>query len=177
MIYKILVLLLCVFIKPASAKTTPPLKPTNLTCEYQQNPIGIDVAKPRLSWNFISAERNQSQTAYQIIVSDNEKDNKAAKGNVWQTGKILSADNIHIEYAGNSLQPFTKYYWRVKWYDKNGIASDWSQTVIFESAALQASDWQAKWIGDGSKQFDKDEDFYKDDAMPLFRKQISITKK
>ena len=177
MINKILVLLLCVFIKPASAKATPPLHPNYLTCEYQQNPIGIDVAKPRLSWNFISAERNQSQTAYQIIVSDNEKDNKAAKGNVWQTGKILSADNIHIEYAGNSLQPFTKYYWRVKWYDKNGIASDWSQTAIFETAALQPGDWQAKWIGDGSKQFDRDEDFYNDDAMPLFRKQISITKK
>ncbi len=152
-------------------------QPDNLTCEYLHNPLGIDISKPRLSWNFITGERNQSQTAYEIIVSDNEKDAKTAKGNAWQTGKILSAENIYIDYAGKSLQPFTKYFWRVKVYDRNGNVSYWSTIATFETAALQASDWQAKWIGDGSRQFKKEEDFYQQDPMPLFRKQISIHKK
>ena len=56
-------------------------------------------------------------------------------------------------------------------------ASSWSSIATFETAALQAGDWQAKWIGDGSKQFEKDEDFYQKDPMPLFRKQISVNKK
>ncbi len=154
-----------------------PLQPVHLTCEYLKDPLGIDCMQPSLSWNMTSAERNQQQTAYEIIVSDNEKDCKAAKGNVWQTDKIISADNIHIEYGGKPLLPFTKYYWRVKVYDKNGIASDWSTTATFETAVLQANDWQAKWIDDGSIQFEKDEDFYKDDPMPLFRKQIPVSKK
>ena len=153
------------------------LQPINLTCEYLQNPLGIDITKPRLSWNFNAAERNQSQTAYEIIVSDNEKDCKATKGNIWQPGKIIGTDNIYVEYAGKSLRPFTKYVWRVKVYDKNGAACEWSAVASFETAALQPGDWQAKWIGDGSKQFEKDEDFYKDDAMPLFKKQINIRKK
>ena len=153
------------------------IQPYMLTCEYLQNPLGIDIAKPRLSWNFTSIERNQLQTAYEIIVSNDEKEIKLLKGNNWQTGKILSADNIHITYSGKSLQPFTKYFWRVKVYDKNGEASQWSTIATFETAALQASDWQAKWIGDGSKQFAKDEDFYKEDAMPLFKKQVIIHKK
>ena len=35
----------------------------DLRCEYRQEPLGIDVAKPRLSWQ-LSAGR---QTAYQVV--------------------------------------------------------------------------------------------------------------
>jgi len=153
----------------------PGMQPANLSCEYIENPLGIDMAKPRLSWNFTTTERNQSQTAYEIEVSD--IDTKLLKGNVWQTGKIISGENLHIEYNGAPLKSFTKYWWRVKVYDKSGIASSWSSIASFETAALRGSDWQAKWIGDGSNQFEKDEDFYKADPMPLFRKQINIRKK
>ncbi|MDP2115506.1 MAG: hypothetical protein Q8K69_15780, partial [Bacteroidota bacterium] len=41
-----------------------------LVCEYQVNPMGIDVQKPRLSWQIISAEDNLLQTAYEIKVTD-----------------------------------------------------------------------------------------------------------
>ncbi len=149
----------------------------NLTCEYLENPLGIDIAKPRLSWKISSSARNSFQGAYEIIVTDNENDNKQLRGNIWSTGKIISEQNIHIEYGGKNLKPFTKYYWRVKIFDRKGIASSWSPTATFETAALQASDWQARWINDGSKQFEKDEDFYQKDPMPLFRKKIDIRKK
>lgn len=174
---KYVLLVIGLFFSAATVNAAPSLQPANLTCQYMQNPLGIDIPRPELSWNFAGTERNQLQTAYEIIVSDNEKDSKTGKGNVWQTNKILSAQSLHIELAGKQLQPFTKYYWRVKVYDKNGTASNWSTTATFETAALQASDWQAKWIGDGSKQFTKDEDFYNDDAMPLFKKHIYINKK
>ena len=42
---------------------------------------------------------------------------------------------------------------------------------------LSEYDWKAKWISDGSKQFNRDEEFYEDDRMPLFRKDFLITKK
>lgn len=166
-----------IFLLVNNSIAAPALQPMHLTCEYLENPLGIDMAKPRLSWNFTSAAQNQFQTAYEILVSENEKDSKLLKGNCWQTSKIISTENIHIEYNGQPLKAFTKYYWRVKVYDKNGIASTWSTIASFETAALQASDWQAKWIGDGSKQFERDEDFYQQDPMPIFRKQINIRKK
>jgi alpha-L-rhamnosidase len=166
-----------IFLLVINCLAAPALQPNRLTCEYLENPLGIDMAKPRLSWNFISTEQNQLQTAYEILVSDNEKDSKLLKGNSWQKGKIISSENIHIEYNGQPLKAFTKYFWRVKVYDKNGVASAWSTIATFETAALQASDWQAQWIGDGRKQFERDEDFYQDDAMPLFRKQIQFSKK
>ncbi|MEO6328096.1 MAG: family 78 glycoside hydrolase catalytic domain [Ginsengibacter sp.] len=154
-----------------------PIQPVHLTCEYIGNPLGIDIAKPQLTWNFLSDERNQIQTAYEILVSDSKEDIKFFKGNVWQTGKIISHQNIHIEYDGLPLKPFTKYFWRVKVYDKNDKASSWSWPATFETAVLGPADWQAKWIGDGTSQFEKDEDFYENDPMPLFRKQIMVNKK
>ena len=33
------------------------LTPTRLRCEYRENPLGIDVVKPRLSW--VIEERSQ----------------------------------------------------------------------------------------------------------------------
>jgi alpha-L-rhamnosidase len=153
------------------------LQPTKLTCEYIENPLGIDVKSPRLSWNFTATERNQFQSAYEIIVSDNLKDIQQNKGNVWQSGKVNTSQNLHIQYVGSILQPFTTYFWRVKSYNKNGIASAWSNISTFETAAFQASDWKAQWIGDGKKQFDTDADFYQNDPMPLFKKAFKSTKK
>jgi len=153
------------------------LKTDKLTCEYIVNPLGIEVLKPRLSWTILSTLRNQQQTAYELIVSDNIKDVKRGKGNAWQTGKISSSQNIHVVYEGSPLKSFTRYYWRVKVYGNNGKSSDWSAPQWFETAMLNTSDWQGKWIGDGSKQFEKDEDFYKNDPMPLLRKTFNAEKK
>lgn len=153
------------------------IHPISLVCEYIANPLGIDVQKPRLSWKFTATNRNQTQSAYEIIVSDNAQEIQQNKGSIWQTGKVSTDQNVHIEYAGQPLKAFTKYFWRVKGYDKNGIASAWSSVATFETAAFKQSDWTAPWIGDGRKQFEKDEDFYQNDPMPLFKKLIKTNKK
>ncbi|RZM18204.1 MAG: alpha-L-rhamnosidase, partial [Pedobacter sp.] len=153
------------------------LETERLTCEYIVNPLGIEVLKPRLSWTMVSSIRNQQQTAYELIVSDNLADIKRRKGSVWSTGKIASSQSVHVAYDGSPLKAFTRYYWRVKVYGNNGASSGWSEPQWFETAMLKASDWQGKWIGDGSKQFEKDEDFYKNDPMPLLRKTINAEKK
>lgn len=155
----------------------PVLKADNLTCEYIKNPLGLDISKPRLSWMLSGEGRNQQQTAYELLVSDNQQAIKQLQGNVWQTEKVFSSQNIHIVYAGKPLKSFTRYYWRVKVYDQDGVASRWSEPQWFETAMLNVSDWQAQWIGDGSKQFERDEDFYKNDPMPLFRKTFKTDKK
>ena len=154
-----------------------PLNTGILTVEYLENPLGIDVEKPRFSWTLISEQRNQKQAAFEIIVSDNIKDISAGKGNVWTSGKINSSQSLHIEYAGQGLNSFTKYYWRVKVHDNNNEGSQWSAINSFETAMLRSSDWKANWISDGSRQFEKDEDFYKDDPMPLLKKSFRASKK
>jgi alpha-L-rhamnosidase len=45
---------------------------SDLTCEYQINPLGIDVLHPRLAWQMQSDQRGAYQTAYQILVANSE---------------------------------------------------------------------------------------------------------
>lgn len=150
---------------------------SRLTCEYQLNPLGIGVSDPRLSWLLTGKERNQAQSAYEIIVSDNRRDINLFKGNVWRTGKTASAESILVKYNGKPLEPFTRYFWRVRCYDQNGRATSWSTVQWFETAAFSNTDWKGEWIGDGSQPYEKDEDFYRNDPAPLFRRSFAPARK
>jgi alpha-L-rhamnosidase len=151
-------------------------EPYGLTCEYQTNPLGIDVAQPVLGWKLSSDERNQYQTAYELVVALTEKDLGEDKNLVWKSGKVVSGQCFNIEYGGKRLRPFTRYYWRVKIYDRDGKASGWSPAAYWETAMLSSSDWKAQWIGDGSVAPQDEADFYKDDPAPLFRKVFNTKK-
>ena len=154
-----------------------PLQIDKLRCEYLENPLGIDAKRPKFSWTFISAERNQFQSAYEIIVSDNKNRIEKQEGDLWTTGKIISGEHLHIPYGGKLLAPFTRYFWRVRVYNHEGKPSGWSKSGWFETAMLDSNDWKANWIDDGSVQPGRDEDYYKDDPMPLFRKEFTAQKK
>ena len=49
----------------------PSLQTAKLTCEYIHNPLGIEMKSPRLSWTLRADKKNQLQSAYEIIVSNN----------------------------------------------------------------------------------------------------------
>jgi arylsulfatase A-like enzyme len=64
---------------------------TNLTCEYLTNHIGIDETIPRLSWQLVSDQRGQKQTAYRLLVaSSKDQQEEVEKG----FSKKKSAPNI-----------------------------------------------------------------------------------
>ncbi len=148
----------------------------NLRCEYQVNPLGIDENKPRLSWTLQSDVRAQAQTAYQVIVSTSPEAVKANRGDQWDSDKVVSDESIHILYEGKKLTSATRYYWQVRTWDKNGKVGPWSKVAWFETALLKQSDWHATWINDGKPNPQADEDFYRFDPAPLFRKEFALTK-
>jgi alpha-L-rhamnosidase len=121
---------------------------TNLRCEYLNVPQGIDKQHPRLSWELTSAGKDKKQTAYRILVSTDLA--ALAKGNAdaWDSGKTAGNETNQIEYQGNSLKPFTYYYWKVGVWDEQGKQSVWSPVAQFSTGALSKSDWKAQWIGD-----------------------------
>ena len=153
-----------------------PLQPSRLSCGYENNPLGIDTKTPRFSWTLIAASRNQLQSAYELIVSDNLNNIQKAAESSWTTGKISSSQSLHIIYNGKPLQSFKRYYWRVRVYNQQNLASDWSETAWFETAMLDTADWKAKWINDGTANPLQDEDYYKQDRMPLLRKEFTISR-
>ncbi len=120
--------------------------PFELKCEYLVNPICIDIRNPRFSWITSHQERNQFQSAYQIIVSSEETLSREFIGDFWDSGKVNSELNVNIEYKGLPLESDKNYFWRVKWWDKNGLESAYSEINTFGIALLDKSDWKANWI-------------------------------
>lgn len=149
---------------------------TQLTCEQTVDPLGIDRTRPAFGWQLRSAERGQFQTAFEMIVGDREEQVRRGTGNVWQTGRREAAENVAILFDGKPLRSFTRYYWRVRVYDRNGKASEWSPVAWFETAMLSAADWMAQWISDGKPLPGTDAGFYQDDPMPVFKKAMTVTK-
>src|SRR5579871_6795892 len=68
-------------------------------CELTADPIGIDVPNPRLFWKLQSDQRGQKQTAYQILVASSEDLLKQGKGDLWDSGKVVSDASTYLRYA------------------------------------------------------------------------------
>ncbi len=54
---------------------------TNLKCEQQVDPMGLDTPNPRFSWVLESNHRGAKQTAYQILVASSQEKLNA---NTWR---------------------------------------------------------------------------------------------
>jgi alpha-L-rhamnosidase len=120
--------------------------PRNLRCEYEHNPLGLDVAQPRLSWEVNDARRGARQSAYQIVVAQVEADAAAGKGTLWDSGQVASDASIHVPYAGPALHSGQRCYWSVRTWDAQGAESPWAEPAFWEIGLMSPGDWQAKWI-------------------------------
>ncbi len=119
----------------------------DLRTEYAANPLGIDVARPRLSWGLQSAERAQRQTAYRILVATSEERLGEGRADLWDSGRRDSGQSIQVEYGGRALVSRQRCYWKVRAWDKNGTPSPYSAVASWEMGLLSPKDWQGGWIG------------------------------
>ena len=125
------------------------LRPTDLKCQWQANPPAIQSTQPQLSWLLDSIQREQRQTAYQILVSSSMSKLAADTGDLWDTGKVGSGQTIAIRYEGKPLGSRSVCYWKVRVWDKDGHPSAWSTPARWAEGLLKPSDWTARWIGAG----------------------------
>lgn len=122
-------------------------RPERLKVEYLENPLGIDAKKPRLGWTMSSPTgRGDRQTAYRIVAASELSLLDADRGDVWDTGKVISEQAEHVEYAGIELQAQKLYYWKVKIWDQHDEPSDWSYGS-WSMGLLRRDEWKGKWIG------------------------------
>ncbi|WP_377113682.1 alpha-L-rhamnosidase [Mucilaginibacter litoreus] len=140
----------------------------NLKCEHLVSPIGVDEKHPRLSWQINDSRQGALQSAYTVLLSTDSVQLASGKNLAWNSGKVKSSA-ILIAYHGSALQPFTRYYWKVRTWDKNGALQNDSKITFFETGMMGINNWTGSWISDGGS--------INTLKAPYFRKTFNAIKK
>lgn len=123
----------------AASANTAPGAPAGLTVDDLTRPLNTDLT-PRFGWLPQDSDANEVQSAYKIEVRD------AAGEIVWDSRKVTSAQQSYVDYAGEKLEPGSRYTWRVMAWDSGKLPSRWSARAAFETG-IGDGDWAgASWI-------------------------------
>ncbi|HEX7757841.1 MAG TPA: alpha-L-rhamnosidase C-terminal domain-containing protein [Niabella sp.] len=96
---------------------------------YQTARVGT--LHPRFSWVVNSSEQAVYQTAYQVLVASSAQKLQSDIGDIWNSGKVTSDQQLNIEYNGEHLRPNTVYYWKVKIWNQKGAPTAFSKPSAF----------------------------------------------
>ena len=121
--------------------------PHTLRVEYTDTPLGLDVQRPRFSWQLGDLRRGAHQTAYRIRVATHPDVLKQDEDLVWDSGKVEHDRSVHVPYDGLPLRSRTRYYWTVQVWDQEGRPTGYSPPAWWETGLLQPDDWEGAWIG------------------------------
>ncbi len=150
--------------KPSSARLY------DLKCEYSSNPLGVEEARPRLSWKIRDKRRGARQEAYQVQVASDLSLLKQGKADLWDSGRVKGDQSIFIPYQGKRLKDRQPCYWRARIWDAEGSPTAWSSVASWEMGLLGKNPWKANWIGQIPKNLDRLL------PCPYLRKSFSIEK-
>ncbi|CDF79929.1 alpha-L-rhamnosidase (GH78) [Formosa agariphila KMM 3901] len=113
----------------------------------KSNPIAIESESPLFSWIIKAEGFGKSQSAYHILVASSLDKLDETHADVWNSNKVESSKSTFVKYEGKELKAATRYYWKVKVWDKSNQESNWSEPQYFQMGLLDESNWgEAKWI-------------------------------
>ncbi|MBR3086709.1 MAG: alpha-L-rhamnosidase N-terminal domain-containing protein, partial [Kiritimatiellae bacterium] len=142
--------------------------PVGLVAEFLENPLCLETPAPRLSWRLDDARAGARQTACRIAAASSAARLEAGDHDLWDTGRVMSAETLDIRYAGKRLPSRASVFWRVIVWDKDGKPSPWSAIAHFEIGPFAPGDIAAEWIGSARP---------RDKAglpVPMFRKAFTL---
>jgi alpha-L-rhamnosidase len=105
--------------------------PHGLRVEHLDEPLGLDVTAPRLSWKLPPPAARQE--AYRLRVG------------AWDSGWVESSASVLVPYEGPALGSRARTDWQVQVRTDLGT-SPWSEPGWWETGLLSPDDWLARWI-------------------------------
>jgi alpha-L-rhamnosidase len=128
----------------ASAGAAAAPSVVDLKVESLVSPLGLDTPRPHLSWRLASGRAGARQAAYRIGVSSTA--DKLARGDfdLWDTGRIASADSLGHVYAGVQPPARSRAVGRVEVWDELGARA--AAVSSWEMGLTAPQDWSAQWI-------------------------------
>ncbi len=109
--------------------------PTGLMCELLDNPMATTIsdATPEFSWIMNSNIASDNQIAFQIMVATSESLLDQDMPDRWNSGKTVISTSVNVEYQGSALAINSTYYWKVRLWNIDDQASDWSEIQQFKT--------------------------------------------
>ena len=117
-----------------------------LKTELLDEPLGIELARPRLSWRLESDRAGAGQSAYRVRVASAPEALAAGGADLWDSGKIASDACFDIAYAGAPLESRRRCWWTVEVWDKTGAQAEPAPVASWEMGLLDLDDWSAQWL-------------------------------
>ena len=129
-------LLATLLASPTSARLTI----TKQTCNYQEG-MAVVNDEAKVGWQMTSDVNNDRQTAYQLVVRERITGRK-----VYDSKRVKSDNSQHIPLP---RLPYISqgYEWKVRVWDAQGKASEWSRGQSIRYALPSAHLAEAQWIG------------------------------
>jgi len=117
------------------------LAPAGLMCELMAHPEMAQITdrQPKFTWIVNSPVQGDRQTAHQILVASNPERIRQDEGDLWNSGRVESAQSVAVKYTGRPLESNTRYYWKVRTWNKDGRPSPYSKPQVFRTGALSES--------------------------------------
>ncbi|MGB3329051.1 MAG: glycoside hydrolase family 78 protein [Thermomicrobiales bacterium] len=128
------------------SQSPSPLRVGFLRAEYLVDPLGLDAAAPRLSWLVEAEGRGVVQSACQVLAATSEDALARDEGDLWDSGRVASAETAQVVYGGTPIAPRQRAWWKVRVWDGNGAASAWSEPAFWERGFGSLIDWRGTWI-------------------------------
>lgn len=118
----------------------------NLRCETLSDPSAINRRHPILGWQLTADTRDVQQSAYQVLVASSAEKLAQDEGDLWDSGRIVSAEASTRLDSQVELLSGEECYWKVRVWDQRGRASAWSDIGRWAMGLLDEEDWQAEWV-------------------------------
>jgi hypothetical protein len=103
--------------------------PAGLHCQLLSRAAvpGITDPTPKLGWVVPLSKRGDRQKAHQVLAASSKELLGRDKADLWDSGEVESAESINVAYAGKPLEAAGTWYWKVRTWNQDGAASQWSE--------------------------------------------------
>ncbi len=119
----------------------------DLKTERLPAPRGIVTPEPEFTWALSADGDGERQTACEVEVDHLAPDGSATSA--WRSGKLERLIGDEVRYAGDALVSRSDYRWRVRVWNGDEQASDWSDWTTFETGIIAPDAFTAQWITGG----------------------------
>jgi len=134
---------------PDQGPSTPPGVPTRLLTDGVAEPLLTGSLTPHFTWQVNDSDRNEIQTAARILVASEPDLLTNDIGDMWDSGWLSGPASTAVVYAGAPLAGATRYWWKVRTRDRQGLTGAWSAPARFDTG-LTGNEWTADFIWDGT---------------------------